>query len=94
MLYFPMFRGYFPDWFPIWGGERFLFFRPVFNIADSAITVGVLNILFFQRSFFQAELEDKKEEVASESETTSSIDDSEGEITPQNTAYDEDKGNV
>lgn len=54
MLYFPMFSGYFPDWLPIWGGEHFLFFKPVFNIADAAITIGVLNILLFQRSFFAA----------------------------------------
>lgn len=52
MLYFPIFSGYFPDWFPFWGGERFLFFKPVFNIADTAITLGVINILLFQRSFF------------------------------------------
>lgn len=53
MLYFPMFQGTFPEWFPIWAGEPFLFFKPVFNIADSAITIGVLNILLFQRSFFK-----------------------------------------
>lgn len=52
MLYFPMVEGYFPDWFPFRGGEHFMFFKPVFNIADTAITIGVLNILLFQRSFF------------------------------------------
>jgi len=45
MFYFPMFEGTYPQWFPWVGGEYFLFFRPVFNIADSAITVGI--ILFF-----------------------------------------------
>jgi signal peptidase II len=50
MLYFPMMSGVFPDWLPIWGGESFLFFRPVFNIADSSITIGVLMyILFYKR---------------------------------------------
>jgi signal peptidase II len=52
MLYFPLFSGFFPDWFPIWGGEYFLFFRPVFNIADSAISIGVALIVIFQKSFF------------------------------------------
>ncbi len=47
MLYFPLVEGNFPDWMPIWGGEHFVFFHPVFNIADAAISVGmVLAILF------------------------------------------------
>ncbi len=54
MLYFPLFSGYFPDWFPIWGGEPFLFFRPVFNIADMSITIGVLSIILFYRKFFSS----------------------------------------
>jgi signal peptidase II len=53
MLYFPLMDGFFPDWFPIWGGEHYLFFRPVFNIADSAITVGIFSLLLFQRKFFK-----------------------------------------
>lgn len=52
MLYFPMFSGFYPDWLPFVGGDPFLFFKPVFNIADSSITIGVLNILLFQRAFF------------------------------------------
>ncbi len=48
MLYFPIAEGYYPDWFPFWGGEPFLFFRPVFNIADVSITLGVLLVLFLQ----------------------------------------------
>jgi signal peptidase II len=55
MLYFPIFEGHFPDWFPIWGGEEFMFFRPVFNVADSAITIGVIMILLFQNKFFKEE---------------------------------------
>ena len=50
MLYFPLFSFYWPDWMPWIGGERFEFFRPVFNIADSAISVGVVcMILFYHR---------------------------------------------
>lgn len=52
MLYFPLFKGYLPDWLPIWGGDYFIFFRPVFNIADSYITIGVAILLLFYRSFF------------------------------------------
>lgn len=52
MLYFPMIKGNFPDWMPVWGGENFLFFRPVFNIADMSITTGVLSIIIFHRDFF------------------------------------------
>lgn len=55
MLYFPLIEGNFPEWFPIWGGEHFLFFRPVFNIADSAISVGVFLILIFQKRYFKEE---------------------------------------
>lgn len=56
MLYFPMVDSYLPDWFPIWGGERIEFFRPVFNVADSAISVGVAWILLFHRKFFTKDL--------------------------------------
>lgn len=55
MLYFPLIEGHFPSWFPVWGGEHFLFFRPVFNIADSAISVGVVLILIFQKRYFKEE---------------------------------------
>ena len=53
MLYFPLYEGFLPNWVPIWGGEYFIFFRPVFNIADSAITCGVASILLFHRNFFK-----------------------------------------
>ena len=53
MLYFPIIEGHFPQWFPLWGGEEFIFFRPVFNIADSCITIGVLILIIFQKRIFQ-----------------------------------------
>ncbi|MCK4922609.1 MAG: lipoprotein signal peptidase [Bacteroidales bacterium] len=52
MFYFPMLRGYYPEWIPWKGGDSFEFFRPIFNIADSSITVGVMSILIFQKKFF------------------------------------------
>jgi signal peptidase II len=55
MFYFPIIKGNFPDWFPVWGGENFIFFRPVFNLADSFITIGVAFILLFQRNYFVKE---------------------------------------
>lgn len=60
MFYFPMFKGNFPEWFPFWSGERFTFFRPVFNIADSAITVGVLSLILFHRDFFSGTDQEEK----------------------------------
>lgn len=52
MFYFPLLEGVFPAWVPKWGGEPYLFFRPVFNFADACISVGVACLILFQRSFF------------------------------------------
>ena len=52
MLYFPIVSGHFPSWFPFWAAEPFVFFRPVFNLADTSITIGVLIILIFYRKVF------------------------------------------
>jgi len=56
MFYFPLIDTHWPDWSPIKPGQSFIFFRPVFNIADASITTGVLAILLFQKRF----LEDNK----------------------------------
>jgi signal peptidase II len=56
MFYFPIFTGVFPEWLPVWGGEDFIFFRPVFNIADAAISVGVILILIYQKVYFKEEI--------------------------------------
>ncbi len=53
MLYFPVIEGNFPDWFPFLHGQRFVFFRPIFNIADSSISVGVISIFLFQRKYLK-----------------------------------------
>lgn len=49
MFYFPLFSGTYPTWLPIVGGEKFVFFSAIFNVADSAITVGTILILLFYR---------------------------------------------
>lgn len=54
MLYFPIYEGFLPSWIPVLGDRHITFFKPVFNIADTAITIGVLNILLFQRKFFDS----------------------------------------
>lgn len=53
MLYFPIYDGYLPSWVPVWHDEHVQFFRPVFNIADASISVGIVSILLFQRVFFK-----------------------------------------
>tara|TARA_B100001250_G_scaffold208643_1_gene179093 strand:- start:13645 stop:14157 length:513 start_codon:yes stop_codon:yes gene_type:complete len=52
MFYFPLINSHFPSWIPVFGGEHFIFFRPVFNIADAGISIGILLILFFYRELF------------------------------------------
>ncbi len=72
MLYFPIIsNAHFPTWFPIWGGEEFEFFRPVFNVADASISIGVIAILVFQKRFF----EKKNQESHPTIETNSTVND-------------------
>ncbi|EIJ38029.1 lipoprotein signal peptidase [Galbibacter orientalis DSM 19592] len=52
MLHFPIIDTVLPEWFPIWGGSNFRFFEPVFNIADSAISIGVGVLLVFNKKAF------------------------------------------
>jgi signal peptidase II len=55
MLHFPMWSGQFPDWLPFIGGKAFLFFEPVFNIADIAISTGIGLLLAFNKRVFNSE---------------------------------------
>lgn len=68
MFYFPLIEGHFPHWFPFWGGQEFIFFRPIFNLSDSSITVGVMLILLFQKKFYPK----KQEAVISPEEPSQS----------------------
>jgi signal peptidase II len=53
MFYFPVINTHWPQWSPVKPGESFIFFRPVFNLADSAITCGVISIILFQKKMFR-----------------------------------------
>jgi signal peptidase II len=55
MFYFPILSGHFPEWFPLWGGDEFVFFRPVFNVADASISVSVILMILFQKRIFNLE---------------------------------------
>ena len=65
MFYVPILQGAYPQWFPFWAGQEFIFFRPVFNLADSAISIGVILILIYQKRYFK---EEKEEEIFPHSE--------------------------
>jgi signal peptidase II len=57
MFYFPIFKGTFPKWLPVVGGNQFEFFEPVFNFADAAISVGVITLVLFQKRFIHKKLD-------------------------------------
>lgn len=73
LFYFPLIEGRYPAWFPWLGGDYFLFFRPVFNVADSAISVGIALIFIFQKRFFKSIETAQTEESDKEPETDMSI---------------------
>lgn len=73
MLYFPIIRdATFPNWIPIWGGQDFEFFRPIFNLADASISTGIITILIFQKRFFKNDSEKAKQKSV---ETTAIVND-------------------
>ena len=73
MFYFPLIVGNYPEWLPWVGGNDFIFFRPVFNIADSSITIGIFSILLFYRNHFSKQ-EDEHPQQGSAEEANSSAD--------------------
>ncbi len=60
MLYFPIIQTTWPSWVPFYGGESFVFFRPIFNIADASISVGIILLLLFFRKDLSSSLEKKE----------------------------------
>lgn len=59
MFYFPIFQGILPQWLPLWGGQELIFFQPVFNVADAAISLGVIFILLSQKRYFKEEIKEE-----------------------------------
>ncbi len=74
MFYFPLISTSYPSWVPFFGGESFVFFRPVFNMADSSITIGIISILVFYRNFF----DEKRDPVESPQEEIIGLSDKSG----------------
>ena len=73
MLYFPIIQTTFPNWMPFWGGQNFEFFRPIFNLADSSIFIGVTTVLIFQKKFFpEAKRTADTQDILSESQASNS----------------------
>ncbi|GHT36213.1 lipoprotein signal peptidase [Bacteroidia bacterium] len=66
MLYFPLINAVLPEWIPFWGGEEFVFFRPIFNLADSFICVGVCILFIFFHNTLSKSL--SKQEKGTEEE--------------------------
>ncbi len=63
MFYFPIIQTNWPSWVPYVGGEEFIFFRPIFNLADASISVGIIILLLFYRKTFSLSLEKKGSEA-------------------------------
>jgi signal peptidase II len=61
MLYFPLIKTTWPSWVPFWAGQELIFFRPIFNIADSSICVSVFILLLFYRHSLSASFAKEKE---------------------------------
>ena len=64
MFYFPLWNGNFPSWFPFVGGDHFTFFNAIFNVADTAITIGVAILILFNKTVFPKEETSELELIA------------------------------
>ncbi len=60
MFYFDLWKGFLPNWIPFWGG-KYISLWPVFNIADAAISIGILGIFFFNRRLLSLKTQPEKE---------------------------------
>lgn len=74
MFYFPLISTTWPEWVPYFGGKSFEFFRPVFNVADTAISTGVISILLFHREIFrQKELMGEQTSPSNQAESVEKV---------------------
>ncbi len=74
MFYFPLLEGRYPSWIPFVGGDPFIFFRPVFNIADSSITIGIFSIMLFYRRYFnKPDVAEKEVDVEPTTQTSETV---------------------
>ena len=76
MLFFPLCQCHMPNWVPIIGGRDFLFFNPIFNVADSAVTIGTFGIILFKKKIETKINEDENNRQSAQrtvSDTTESI---------------------
>jgi signal peptidase II len=89
MLYFPVIHTHYPEWSPINAGQEFIFFSPVFNLADTAISIGIISILVFQKRFFKKQLEGQDNKPTVTENTMANND----EITPDETTHNEPENN-
>lgn len=79
MFYFPFFSGVYPDWVPFAGGSDFQFFRPVFNVADSSISIGIFSIIiFYRKQFNNLDKKDKENNITDQNQEEAP------EIAPEN----------
>jgi signal peptidase II len=75
MFYFPLFSGVYPDWVPFAGGSDFQFFRPVFNVADSSISIGIFSIiLFYRKQFNKFDLHEPEVQAEVQAEEITAVD--------------------
>lgn len=84
MLHFPLIEGHYPEWFPFVGGQGFKFFEPIFNIADTSISVGVGMVIVFYRKFFSEHPKENKNINDEVIEADSKEEDYNGEIKKDN----------
>lgn len=86
MFYFPVINGTYPNWFPWVGGQELIFFRPIFNIADSSISIGILAILIFQKRYFNENspvlIANKDKEEMTESKASDNLTEPQAEPEP------------